>query len=102
MSNAAAWRCDVCRSRGLTEKRCCGWLEKKAPAGGRPVWARRGVAVAECPKSYITPQSLTWIEEFHIRKLFGFGDVTELPARTVDAFCTLERESIAERMHANE
>jgi len=60
------------------------------------------VAVTECPKSYITPQSLTWIEEFQVRKLFGFGDVTELPARAVDAFCILERESIAERMHANE
>jgi hypothetical protein len=56
----------------------------------------------ECPKSYITPESLTLIEEFHVRKLFGFGDITELPARTVDAFCILERESIAERRNGNE
>jgi hypothetical protein len=59
------------------------------------------VAIAECPKSYITAESLTWIEEFQVRKLFGFGDVMLLPARAVDAFCTLERESIAERMHAD-
>lgn len=60
------------------------------------------MAVTECPKSYITAESLSWIEEFHVRKLFGFGDVTNLPARAVDAFCTLERETVAERIHANE
>jgi hypothetical protein len=101
MSNTAAWKCDVCRSRGLAEKRRCGWLEKKTPSAG-PVWARRGVAAMECPKSYITPESLTLIEEFHVRKLFGFGDISELPARTVDAFCVLERQSIAERRNGNE
>jgi hypothetical protein len=102
MSNPAAWKCDVCRSRGLAEKRCCGWLDKKTPSDGRIVWARRGVVAAECPKSYITSESLTWIEEFHVRKLFGFGDVTNLPARAVDAFCTLEKEILAERVHGNE
>ena len=66
------------------------------------MWARRGVAVAECPKSYVTPESLGWIEEFHVRKLFGFGDLMNLPARAVDAFCTLEKETISERLHADE
>jgi hypothetical protein len=100
-SNAAAWKCDVCRSRGLEEKRRCGWLAKRKPEG-QPVWARGGVGIAECPKSFINPESLTWIEEFNVRKLFGFGDVMSLPARAVDAFCTLEREIAMERMHADE
>ena len=63
---------------------------------------RGGVAVSECPKSYISPESLTWLEEFKVRKLFGFGDVMNLPARVVDAFCTLEKESITERMNGDE
>ena len=92
----------MCRSRGLAEKRRCGWLGKRAEPATAPVWARNGVAVFECPKSYITAESLTWIEEFQVRKLFGFGDVMSLPARAVDAFGTLERESIAERMNADQ
>jgi hypothetical protein len=60
------------------------------------------VAIAECPKSYITPESLGWLEEFQVRKLFGFGDLTTLSARAVDAFCTLEKELAAERNHDDE
>jgi hypothetical protein len=77
-------------------------LKKKPTASPRPVWVRGGVAVSECPKSYISPESLTWLEEFQVRKLFGFGDVMNLPARVVDAFCTLEKESITERMNGDE
>jgi hypothetical protein len=86
----------------LAEKRRCGWLDKKPEPAGHPVWAKRSVAIAECPKSYIKPESLVWIEEFQVRKRFGFGDVSALPARAVDAFCVLEAESIAERMNGNE
>jgi hypothetical protein len=77
-------------------------LGKRPEPAPSPVWARGGVGVFECPKSYITAESLTWIEEFHVRKLFGFGDVMSLPARAVDAFCALERESIAERTNAEQ
>ena len=92
----------MCRSRGLAEKRRCGWLGKRSEPVGSPVWARGGVGVFECPKSYITAESLTWIEEFQVRKLFGFGDVMSLSARAVDAFCTLERESIAEQTNGDQ
>ena len=88
--------------RLLAEKRRCGWLGKERKPATAPVWARGWVSIFECPKSYITAESLTWIEEFQVRKLFGFGDVMSLPARAVDAFCTLERESIAERMNADQ
>ena len=96
----AAWKCDDCRAKGLTEKRRCGW-QAGARAGGAPVWAKRGLAIFECPTSYITAETLTFVEEYHARRMFGFGDVAALPARTVDAFSILERESVMERAHAD-
>jgi hypothetical protein len=58
---------------------------------GPPVWARREIAVATCPKSYITAESVTLLEEFAARRRLGSTDVAELSARQVDAFMILEK-----------
>lgn len=63
------------------------------------VWARHGVSASECPKSYITAESLGWVEQFAIRRILGatLSDLAQTPARTVDAFSVLEQELSNER-----
>jgi hypothetical protein len=45
-----------------------------------------------CPKSYVTAQSLAWIEEFWAWKLIGNRSYGTIAARTVEAFGLLESE----------
>lgn len=66
------------------------------------VWARRQIRLNECPKPLVTPQSEEWLERYQVGRVFGFGDVSSLPARVVDAFCVLEKELAAERNHDEE
>lgn len=56
------------------------------------MWVRKGISLETCPVSYITAQSLAWIESFVVWKQFGGRPVEELPARMVDAFLVLEGE----------
>jgi hypothetical protein len=56
----------------------------------------------ECPKSLISAESLGWIEQYQLRRAFGFGDVHAMSARAVEAFCVLEAERVAEKEYANE
>jgi hypothetical protein len=56
------------------------------------VWARGRAGIEECPKSYVTPQSLEWIERFFTWKFGGAGAIDEMPARDADAFLILESE----------
>src|SRR3954468_5537067 len=86
-SNQAGWRCDTCRKSGLAMKRRCGWLPvnvDKTPSV--PVWVRGRVGSTECPKSYVTSESLALLEQFYAWKLLGSIDPKTLPARTMDAF----------------
>jgi len=76
----------------LERRRRCGWLSDLEPGAEQLVWIRRNIGTASCPTSYITPESLTLLEEFHAWKLLGAGDMYNLPARTVDAIFVLERE----------
>jgi len=46
--------------------------------------------------SYIKAQSLAWIEQYVAWKTVGGADWTRLPARTVEAFCVLDRETAKE------
>jgi hypothetical protein len=97
-SNQAGWGCDACRKNGLEKKRRCGFLPGGGEAAGAaPVWTRARTVLTTCPKSYITSESLSLLEQFHAWKLFGNEDSERLPARTVDAFFVLERELIEER-----
>ncbi|HET8546871.1 MAG TPA: hypothetical protein VFL57_02655 [Bryobacteraceae bacterium] len=68
----------------------------------RPVWARAGAVATECPVSYITADSVAYIEEFLTWKLFGHADQYVLPAKTVDAFFVLEREWLKEQRNGQD
>ena len=63
----------------------------KEPGGGRPVWARADVATEICPKSYITAESVGWVEEFLVRRRLGGIKPDGLTARQVEAFLILEK-----------
>jgi hypothetical protein len=56
------------------------------------VWARRNVAIATCPVSYVTAESETLVEEFFVRRRLGTAGYEDLTARQVEAFVILERE----------
>ena len=91
-ANQAAWECDDCRRAGLEERRRCTWSKAGREAPERIVWARKGAAATRCPKSYITGQSLSWLEDFAVRRRLGFDDVGLLAAREVEAFVILEQQ----------
>ena len=61
------------------------------------VWARKNVAVTCCPKSLITAESETLVEEFLVKRQLGGIDFGELTARQVEAFLILEQAVAAER-----
>jgi hypothetical protein len=56
----------------------------------------------QCPISFITADSLAYIEEFFTWKLFRHVDHYALPAKTVDAFFVLEREWLKEQGNGHE
>ncbi|HWQ55526.1 MAG TPA: hypothetical protein VN442_17700 [Bryobacteraceae bacterium] len=59
----------------------------------RVVWARRTVSSPECPRSYITAQSLAWVETFLVRKKLGGAEpVGDMAARDAEALLILENE----------
>ena len=93
--NKAAWSCDACRKSGLERKRRCGWLANDDVISPI-VWARGRTALATCPTSYITSESVALLEEFHAWKLLGGASFYNLPARLVEAIFILENELRAE------
>ena len=92
----------MCRSQGLEMRRRCGWLSEAAAQPEKVIWARHDARSTQCPTSFISAESLAWIERYQAGRVFGFGDVMELPARTVDAFCVLELELAREKRHGDE
>ena len=62
----------------------------------RVVWARKGIATSTCPKSFITPQSLAWLEEFVVRRKLGQIWPENPGAREAEAFLILQAEWEAE------
>jgi hypothetical protein len=56
------------------------------------VWARKHVVVGECPKSYVSAESMALVEDFSFRRRFGQMDLTQLTARQAEAFMVLESE----------
>jgi len=90
-SNQAGWECGSCRKAGLEGKRNCGWLSGQ-DGPERVVWARKGVATTTCPKSFITGESMVWLEEYLVRRKLGQKGIDGLDAREVEAFLILEHE----------
>lgn len=63
----------------------------------RVVWARKRVATTKCPKSFVTAESLTWVEEFLVRRRLGRWEPGEWGARDAEAFLILEQEMAGEQ-----
>ena len=63
------------------------------------MWARSGVMVSECPKSFVTAQSLAWLELHQLWRLERGRPLTDLPARQAEAFLLLEGELAKARNH---
>ncbi|HWB86042.1 MAG TPA: hypothetical protein VG675_18005 [Bryobacteraceae bacterium] len=60
------------------------------------VWGRKHVMLRTCPKSFITADSLAFVEEFFVRRRLGGFNAEELSGRQADAFVILETEFAAE------
>ena len=54
------------------------------------------MGISTCPKSYVTGESLAFVEEFFGRKRAGGRPAEELSARQVEAFAVLENEFFLE------
>ena len=91
-SNQAGWECGTCRKAGLETKRRCGWIPRALETPARVIWAKNSVATMVCPKSFITAQSLAWVEEYLVRRKLGQRGIEGLGAREVEAFLILEHE----------
>jgi hypothetical protein len=91
-ANRAGWDCDACRKNGLETKRRCGFLPAEARGEKRLVWVRKRAQTDECPKSMVTGESLSLLEEFFVRRRLGMVDGMETAARKVDAFLVLREE----------
>jgi len=91
-SNRAGWNCESCRRQGLEVRRRCGFLPDDRRGEPRIVWGHKQTHTEECPKSLVTGESLTLLEEFFVRRRLGIQDSLELEARKVDAFLILRDE----------
>ena len=98
-ANRAGWDCDACRKNGLETRRRCGFLPGEARGEPRLVWARKRAHAEECPKTMVTGESLSLLEEFFVRRRLGMVDGMETPARKVDAFLILHEEMEREEKH---
>lgn len=91
-SNRAGWDCESCRRNGLEAKRRCGFLAEVKRGGPRIVWGRKQASCEECPKSFVSGESLALVEEHFVRKRLGMECSLETEARKVDAFLILRDE----------
>ncbi|HXE64157.1 MAG TPA: hypothetical protein VN519_11490 [Bryobacteraceae bacterium] len=73
-------------------KRRCGFLPAAERGSPGVVWARKHAQAEECPKSFVTGESLALIEEFFIRHRLNLELSPDIEARKVDAFLILRDE----------
>jgi hypothetical protein len=76
----------------LEIKRNCGFLRPTVSVPRGPVWAQGDLWLEECPKPYISAESLGIIERYLVWKKFGGNSVETRPAKEVDGFLTLDAE----------
>ncbi len=53
------------------------------------VWSRNGVSATECPRSYVTAESVAWLERFAVWRRFGGPGVEGMSAREGEAMSVL-------------
>ena len=57
------------------------------------VWLAGRLGIEECPVSYVTGESLAWVEDFWVLETLGKAeDLLGWPGRRVDAFLVLKVE----------
>ena len=56
------------------------------------VWAHKHAQTTECPKSFVTAESMAIIEEFFVRRRLGIQNSLETEARKMDGFLILSDE----------
>jgi hypothetical protein len=77
-------------------KRRCGRTPAAQATPARVVWARKGVATKVCPRSYISGESMAWLEEFETWRRIGFPDLQTMTARQAHAIVILQQEFCSE------
>ena len=87
----AGWRCDDCRKQRLEASRRCGFLPQDRRGSERLVWIGPSIAISECPTSYVTAESLAFLEAFVAWSL-SRDSLTTFPARYADAIVALNSE----------
>jgi len=60
------------------------------------VWARGRIATEECPKSFVSAESVELLEKYFVWAFAGRRTAEELAAREADAFVLLDAEYRAE------
>jgi hypothetical protein len=63
---------------------------------------RGNVTAQECPKSFVTPESIERVEQFFALKHFGARMAEDIGARDADAFLVLEQEWTTEKTNAQQ
>jgi hypothetical protein len=67
-------------------------LPEGARGEAHVVWGRGRTQTEECPRSYVTGESLALVEEFFVRRRLGITESLETDARKVDGFLILRDE----------
>jgi hypothetical protein len=63
---------------------------------------RGNVTAQECPKSFVTPESIERVERFFASKYFGARAAEDVDARDGDAVLVLEQEWTTEKTNAQQ
>ena len=81
----------MCRRQGLEARRRCGFLPEDERGVRRPVWASYGVAIEECPRSYVRPASVELLERVGAIRA-GLVGQEAITAREADALVVISQE----------
>ena len=76
----------------MEKRRRCGWLAPEEAIPPEPVWVKNDLVVFECPKSFVSGQSLVFLDAFAVHKNLGSPIEDHWTARKVDAFLVLTAE----------
>lgn len=82
-------------------KRRCGFISEEERGVSQLVWLRGDLAIDECPKSYITPQSLYYLDLFSCKQMLAERSRDDLSAKEAEAFMILEAQWKTEEMSAS-
>jgi len=83
-------------------KRRCGFLPEEQRGEARTVWGRRQVQSQECPKSFVTGDSMALLEEYFVRRRLGIPDSIDTEARKTDAFLILRDQMEGEERNGRQ